>query len=708
MVLTPDPRPVTPDCLIMKFLLLIALCVMTHPAPAQDTLSVAADTLFVTAVRTERPVFDVPYAIDVRSADGLPRAEAHLSLAEVLRTVPGLVVDDRQNLSQGDRITMRGIGARAAFGVRGIQVVLDGIPLTMPDGQAQLNNIDMSSIARVEVLRGPSSALYGNAAGGVILLHSAESASDPLRVRPSLTMGSYGLRRAHIAASAAADRHQVALSAYHLAANGYRDFSEARTIGLNLRTRHGLSDHLALTVVVHHVDSPYLLNPSTLDKTAAETARQSARAFVQQQGSGKILRQTQGGVSLHYRASDLQVQSAVYGVDRSLYNPIPGRVIDLDRIAGGWRTVIVLPRSAFHWTAGLDVETQRDLRREYLNNGLSDTGIPPAEVIDRVQRGDEQLHQRETVTGFGPFARLSWMPHSRWRTEAGIRFDRYVFRADDRFLIDGTDDSGQRTMQQWSSSLGLTYRPAPLLSLYANLSTAFQTPTTTELSNRPDGARGFHPDLQPEKFRSLELGAKGGTRQVSYDLAAYHLHIRNLLIPFQGPTEEIFYRNAGKARNIGFEACATWTPIAGVRAEAAYAHQRFTFRDFVLNSGHQLAGNRVPGIAPHRIAVGLALSHPTGPFAELHIRGTSRMFANDFNGPPPDSAKLPGDFVESAHVIADLRLGFARRAFTCHLGLNNVFDTRYNGSLVPNAIADRFFEPAAGRNLHAGVSIEIP
>ena len=262
-------------------------------------------------------------------------------------------------------------------------------------------------------------------------------------------------------------------------------------------------------------------------------------------------------------------------------------------------------------------------------------------------------------------------------------------------------------MQQWSPTLGLTYRPRPLLAIYANFSTAFQTPTTTELSNRPDGARGFHPDLQPEQFRSFELGAKGATPRLSYNLAAYHLAIRNLLIPFQGPTEEIFYRNAGKARNIGLEAHVTWAPVAGVRAEAAYAHQRFVFRDFVLNTGHQLAGNRVPGVAPHRISAGLVLSHPVGPFAELHLRGNSRLFANDFNGPPPGSAKALSDFVEPARVIADLRLGLARPAFTFHLGLNNVFGTGYNGSLVPNAIADRFFEPAAGRNMHAGVSIDI-
>jgi len=169
--------------------------VCVSPVFAQDTLTVAADTLVVSATRTERPVLDVPFAVDVLTLKDLPRAEAGLSLAEKLRYVPGLVVDNRQNLSQGDRITMRGVGARASFGVRGIRLVLDGIPLTMPDGQAQLNNLDLVDIERVEVLRGPSAALYGNASGGVILLHSGGGQGEPFSMRPSVVVGSDGLRR---------------------------------------------------------------------------------------------------------------------------------------------------------------------------------------------------------------------------------------------------------------------------------------------------------------------------------------------------------------------------------------------------------------------------------------------------------------------------------------------------------------------------------
>lgn len=681
------------------------------PAFAQDTLTVAADTLVVSATRTERPVLDVPFAVDVLTQVDLPHAEAGLSLAEKLRYVPGLVVDNRQNLSQGDRITMRGVGARASFGVRGIRLVLDGVPLTMPDGQAQLNNLDLADIARVEILRGPSAALYGNASGGVILLQSSKGPDKPFSIRPSVVVGGNGLRRVQVQASGSADKHHYAVSGYRLVSDGARDFSAGRTWALNAKSTYQVSDRLSLMGVVHHVDSPFLLNPSSLNRAVADSLPKSARFFVRLQGASKSVLQTQGGVTARYVGEQVRGETTLYGLKRALYNPIPGRVIDLDRKAGGWRSVLSGDQSQVGWTVGVDVEVQRDTRREYVNDGLSDgqvNTIDASEVLEQVRVGNQLQDQKESVTSFGPFVHLVRQLGTRNLVSLGVRYDYFSFGVIDRLQAGGVDASGSRSMGQWSPSLGVTFRATDLMSVYANVGTAFQTPTTTELGNQPNGAGGFNPNLEPERMRSFEMGLKGFTSSgaVAYDVAGYVMRIRDMLIPFQvADSEEIFYRNAGHTQNVGFETHLRWTPVKAFRADISYSYQRFTFRDYQLESGAQLSGNHVPGVPPHRLSVGLMLNHSSGGFAEVHVQATDDVFANDLNGPPIGSSKSERDFVNDGAVVTDFRLGLRRSFVAGYLGINNVFDTRYNSSIVPNAFGDRFFEPAAGRMIYAGVAM---
>ncbi|MCI0699003.1 TonB-dependent receptor [candidate division KSB1 bacterium] len=688
-----------------------------------DTLKYSLEPIVVTATRQERPIDRVPYAIDLIERKEIQRGEAGLSLDEVLRAVPGVAVNNRFNFSQGDQISIRGVGSRAPFGVRGIKIILDGIPLTMPDGQSQLNNLDLGSVGKIEVLRGPSSSLHGNAAGGLINIQTEPAPTIFFLLAPQFIAGADGLRKWQGKVSGKIGRHAYLVNVNKLELEGYREHSAANSASVNAVSRHDISKHLRLAAVFNYFDAPHLLNPSSLSKPDAVTSPASARFFVKQQGAGKQTRQGQGGITVQYDDGEFrQYEATFYGLSRSLLNPIPGRIIELDRISGGIRAVFSqrrqFDRTLLRWTLGTDFEVQDDARLEFENLGIPNDQVGRVEessIFDLLQYGPRLLDQKEEVVGIGPFAELEFAPDPQWRLTLGGRYDRYKFKVNDRLIEDGIDDSGARSMDKFSPMLGLTYHPHHFITFYGNYSTAFQTPTTTELSNRPTGEGGLNAALRPERITGFELGLKGiwPARHFNCDLSFYMIQIADMLIPYQiqnQQSEEIFFRNAGKAENKGLEVKLAWVPAKGWRADLAYTLMNSVFKDFLVEASPdklvQLAGNAVPGAPPHRLFAGLVYEHAAGAYAEINLQWVDQFFANDFNGPSPGSNKPVQDFINDAHLTVDLRLGFQRPfnkiGIEIFLGSNNIFNERYNGSIVPNAAGDRFFEPAAGRSWYIG------
>ena len=696
--------------------LLPAAALAADPEPP-DSAAYTAPVVVITATRDAAPLDRLPLAVSTVGRERFAPGEKALSLAEALRQVPGLHVSERNNWSLGPRLTARGLGARAAFGVRGVKVLLDGVPLTTPDGQTQLGNIDLAAAGRVEVLRGPSSSLYGNAGGGVVSIRTRHPEAAGLRVKPRLVVGSDGLwlRQATLAGGG---RHSFHLSARQLDLDGYRDHSEARVRGLNAVVRSRLRPSWELVWVLNLYDAPYLLNPSSLNRADARERPRFARGFIVGQGASKRARQSQGGITLrHTGAGRARTELTLYGVDRSLLNPIPGAVIDLERRAGGLRAVhgrpLRLAGLPGSWKAGVDLEAQRDDRLEHENEGLAEPDTDAARVPESVARGALLQDQEESVGSAGAFAALTLHPRPGWTLSFGGRFDRYGFEVSDLLLGDG-DDSGTRTLSRFSPSAGLGWQLTPRTMLYASYGSAFQTPTTVELGNRPDGGGGFNPDLDPESVASLEVGLRGRdpTGRLTWDAALYRLVVEGMLIPFQvddPASEAVYYRNAGRASSRGLEA-ALGADHGSWRADLSYTFMDFLFDDYVVQEDGepvQLSGKQVPGLPPHRLLLDLTADLPFGLRAEAETEWVAGYYANDYNGPPPGSDAARPDYHNGAYAVAGLRLvaprtfGFGRlRVFA---GIDNLLDDAYNGSITPNAFGDRFFEPAPGRTWYAGL-----
>lgn len=661
----------------------------------------AGEPITVTVTRAERELERLPYAVSVVGREQIQDGERLLSLEESLESVPGVSVQNRRNHSLGDRVTIRGSGARAQFGVRGLRVLADGIPLTMPDGQSALTNLDLASAGRVEVIRGPASALYGNAAGGVIRYRTQEF-SPSFCGAPRVTAGSHGYLATRVKASGRAggtDGAGYVLSAGRVETDGFRRHARAEMYRGNLVVRTRLGPDTRLRAVLNGYDRPFAENPSSLSREDARENPRKARSFVVQQGAGEEATQVQGGATLSHRLGpEAEVEATAWAARRDVWNPIPTRIIDLGRLAGGLRTEARwrgrLAGMTARWTAGFDAAVQRDQRREAANRGIGgDRG--------RAREGDELLDQRERVSSLGPFAQLAVDPAQDWRLTAALRYDAYRFEAEDRHLSDG-DASGDRVLTNWSPAVGVSFAPVPGLAVYANASTAFETPTTSELSNRPSGEGGFNPELGPEQLRTVEAGAKGraGGGRLRWQLTGYLSEVEDALIPFEGPSEEVFFRNAGRVERKGLEASLSWRPVPPLRARVAYTLQENTFVRFETDEG-DFSGNDEPGVPGHRVYAGLVYTAPVGLRTEVDVRWVPEDY-------PVNDENTAHDW---SYEVTDVRLLWERGVGAVEarpfLGIDNLFDVRYNGSVVPNAFGDRFYEPAPGREVFGGLRLRV-
>ncbi len=683
----------------LALLLALGAGLRASAAPAQETAADSAprlDSLHVTVSRTSVRPDELPLALSVVDLGETAVPDRRVSLENALGGVPGVFVQNRRNFSLGDRITMRGTGSRSQFGVRGIQVILDGIPLTLPDGQTALGNLDLATAGRVELIRGPASALYGNASGGVIRVRTRPAGTAPLALESTVAGASHGFLDTRARASGRSGRLGWVAGLRRVEIDGFRDHAAAERYTANLVGRYGIAPETELSAVLNLDHLPFAENPSSLDRETARDAPTTVRDFIVDQGAGETHTQVQAGIALRHARGTSELGASLWGLHRSVRNPIPGTIIDLSRRAVGARIALtgrMNGEDGLRWTVGADAALQHDDRVEFANEGVRDG--------ERAVAGDVQIDQRERVLGVGPFAQSILRLGDAWTMTLAARYDVYGFDVADRRLEDG-NDSGSRTLTRLSPMAGLTYGPAPWLALYANFSSAFETPTTSELSNDPSGDGGFNEELRPEVMRSVEAGVRGRIpgSSLTYAVSAYRGIVDDALIPTQGATEEVFFRNAGRVSRDGLEVELGGELDPRFRLSAAWTFQDFVLEEFVTDDG-DFSGRAEPGVPRHRFVATADGRLPRDLRTRVEFEWVDAFPVDDANA-----------FSNPSYRLVDLRLGWetavGRARVRPFLGVENLLDERYNGSVVPNAFADRYYEPAPGREVYGGLEVPLP
>jgi iron complex outermembrane receptor protein len=647
-------------------------------------------------IRTAAPVTSI-------GRPAIQEGQLTVGLDEALAAVPGVVVNNRYNFALGTRIAIRGLGARAAFGVRGVRLMVDDVPLTMPDGQANTNNVELGSAGRIEVLRGPASSLYGNAAGGVVAIETETPPATKLGGEVRIVAGDLGqssldrLQKGQLKLGGRTERADYILSVSRLNTDGFRDHSRAEQTAVNTRIRLHTGESTRWTALLNYADSPVGENPGALPRDSVRKLPTMAWPANVRTVSGEAASQLQGAISYEQRSGQNALKVTGYGLTRSLDNPLPFGYITLERTGGGARALFEhLGQLGIHQlrvALGADAELQSDERGEFDNAGG--------------QRGNSlRRDQTDRVRSIGPFVQAQMAVLPGLELTAGARYDLVAFETEDRFLNDGADNSGERTLQALSPRVALLYSLSERSSVYASVSTAFQTPTTTELLNRPPAAgqtccpSGFNPDLDPQRALNLEVGWKGHVSdRVRYELVGFQMSVKDALVPFQLLTVEgrEFFRNSGETRHRGFELALSVLLSAAITLETAYTYSDYVFIDDGIATATN-EGKKVPGVPPHHLFVRLRVNPVSSLVLEVENDFTDRYFTNDANTAVNTSAN-----VIDARVLYALALGGTTlRPF---VALNNITDEAYNSSVVVNAAAARFYEPAPGRNLYVGVTV---
>ncbi|MDC5585250.1 TonB-dependent receptor [Acinetobacter baumannii] len=684
-------------------------CISSPLVWAEDLNSDVAKlpTLHVEATRTDTGYLQTPasvFRIETPQVD----SSSQVNLTEVVKGIPSLQIRNRENYAQDLQLSMRGFGARSTFGVRGIRLYVDGIPATMPDGQGQTSNIDLSSLDHVEVLTGPFSSLYGNSSGGTILTSTKEGQGKD-SIELSYSGGSHDKSRAGLVlqgGAKGANEPSYIISSSYFDTDGYREHSGAEKVLNNAKLSWNLDDGSKINWVTNyvkiHADDPQGL---THDQWNANPKQQVP--FLKQFNVRKDIEQTQTGVTWSKPINDKnELYAMAYLGNRQVtqYQSIPkstqdasinhaGGVIDFERNYYGadfrWTGKELLPNTTL--SVGVALDAMDEDRKGFENfNADGIYGV----------KGNLRRDEDNTLWNIDPYLQASWQFLSTWRLDTGVRYSNVHYKSEDNYLSNG-DDSGKTDYDKVLPSVALSWQILPELMAYVSYAKGFETPTFTEMAYRPDGQSGFNFDLTASTSDTYETGLKSQNQLGDFTLAVFQTKTKDDIVSAGNSNGRSTFRNADKTLREGVEFAWNKKLWRDLTATASYSYLDATFDADIPALGNiaQISsGNAIPGIAKNQAYASLAWQPSHGLYGGVDVQYMDKVYVNDTNSDAAPSYSVTSANVGYAWVMGDWKVNsFAR--------VDNLFDKKYAGSVIVNDGNSRYFEPADGRNWSAGLRV---
>ncbi|MCY4298200.1 MAG: TonB-dependent receptor [Flavobacteriaceae bacterium] len=603
---------------------------------------------------------------------------SQVSLGEYIGEIPGIFSLNRNNFAQDIRISIRGFGSRAAFGIRGIKLVVDGIPETTPDGQGQVDNIPLGLLKSIEVLRGPSASIYGNAAGGVMYLTTIDSLINQ-RASIRYTHGANKLNALQAIVGIKNDKTSAILYQSLTNSDGYRNHSHFKQRVFNAKFAHQFSKKSIVQGQINFTDSPIAEDAGGLTLSEFQQNRKQARSRNTQFDAHEIIQHMKLGSSWRYQFhKDWTFINSGYLSRRDFYGQLPfvnGGIVSLDRFYYGLNSRLSYQKQHVEMQLGVEYNHQDDVRQRFEN-------------LDGLQ-GKKTFNQTESFTSASFFG-TGLLKYNDFTIHGGLGYNRQTIGASS---IETTN-----LFQSLNPNIGVGLSLGKSL-LFAHLSSSFETPTLSEFSaNRL--REGLNFDLKANKAWNYEIGWKMQRSLTQLELVLFHINTSNEIIPYEDASfpNRVFYRNSGETVRTGIELFYR-QGFKHLVGRVAYSYSNIIFRDYFLN-GSDLSGNRLPGLPMQQLNFQLQ-SHDLGPWT-LKLKGSlvGKLYADDANEVEIDS-----------YQVYDLSGNRTLRAFNSQLnialGIQNLFQEHYNDNVRINAFGKRFYEPAPLRTYYIGINLEI-
>lgn len=719
----------------------LAAALLALPCAAQDAQGTDETTtgapVVVTATRIEQPSFDLPTAINsIGQTQIQETGKPQVNISEQLNTVPGTVVQNRDSYAQEQQIIIRGFGARSQFGSRGVKLLADGIPASTPDGQGGPGLFDLSSAQRIEVLRGPFSALYGNHSGGVVQVFTEDGAEQPT-ITGTFLGGSWDTWKSGVKFGGTSGDVNYIGSLSTFRTEGYREHSSARKDQFNTKVEWDLDHGGGLSMVVNYLNQPDNEDPLGLTKDQVEEDPGQAVSVASLYDTGRSLDNLQGGLVYELPLGDADTLRFIGYLgerDNEGYLAIPltptqrqvtqsGGVTVLNRDFGGlgarWTHRGQLGGGGLTITTGAEYELANEERKGYLNEFGDRT---------RLKRDEDN-----TVDSWGGYVQGEWQTTERLALSAGLRYTEVSFESDDNFICtvgdalcpagvttpvagnnQNPDDSGEVDYSAWTPVAGVVYKLTPSLNVYGNIGRSFETPTFIELAYRTDGS-GLNFDLEASTSTHYEIGTKAYiTPQVRLEAAVFYIDTKDEIVVESNSGGRATFQNADTNRTgaeLGLDArfgrgfagllSATWLNAefdgdfdtcpqpAPVGVPPCRPVDRVVVSD----------GNTVPGVPGFALYGEVSWSYaPFGLNTAIEVRWQGETYVNDVNSETADE-----------FTVVNLRAGLEQRAgrwrFTEFARVDNLFDELYIGGVIVNDGNGRYYAPAPSTSVTVGATV---
>ena len=657
-------------------------------AQKQAKDSIQLEEVIISVTKIKDSLINTPFSVSIKSFSTFQKSAEQFNISEYIEDVPGIFISNDNNYAQDSRISIRGFGSRANFGIRGIKLIVDGVPETTPDGQSQIDNLNLEIIEKVEVIRGVGSSLYGNSSAGIIKIKTLQELQNSF-ARIGFSLGSNQQNKSQFFLGQKYKKTSYTFLYSQTKSNGYRNNSGFKNNNLNINLFKKVNDKTNYGLSFNYVDSPYAIDPGGLTIEEVEDNRKQARERNVIYDSKESIKHLKLSGSFEKKISNkLTFSKYLFFSNRDFNGNIPvkkGGTIKLDRKYWGLGASLLI-KNKFNTQIGFDLGNQKDLRKRYFNN--------EGEI------GALVLEQNEKFINYGIFL-VSSLKLNSFIINPGIRLDKNTISIDDRFLADG-NSSDKINLNSLNPSLGINYKSNSFNRFFVNVSTGFETPTLNEFGSSPIGS-GFNKNLKSQNSINYELGfsKKSINNKFKLDLIYFNTSTKNEVLPYEDSQfpGQVFYNNAGKTQRSGIEFSGSYNYNNFWNFNSSISIGRYLFDEFIDNEKNY-SGNKIPGVPEKTMFFNVNYKNESKLSVSLQLKVIGDLYANNSN-----SVKVDG--FNRLNLKISKGINYKKITIDPFLIFKNILGTSYYDNIRINAFGARYYEPAAKANFYGGIKIKF-